>query len=363
MPPVAAPAATTGCRRRKRSAISTVATRDSTPPRVSASAPTKTRPKNIAFSAALAPSNGRSATSDRGSAREARARFTRPIGTLIANSHSQEPMARMPAATVGAMAAASETTSALIPNAAPEQTVRPGVAHQRAVHAHDAGGADALHDACGDERRQRLRQRAGERADDEDHETRDVDAAVAEPLAERGDGQQRDDGGELVGIDDPDRRCRRRVDAMRDGGERDIRDGRVEHRHRDAEADGQHRPIAPRQGQAVWGVGHRALDPSLRAKRSNPGAAARMLKLSSPATPGLLRLRLAMTSSCKTPASGRHKATRPPARAAPRPRRSPSAPHRRRGRRPAPCRGGRRRPCRRARWRRHAPAPPHRSAE
>jgi hypothetical protein len=45
-------------------------------------------------------------------------------------------------------------------------------------------------------------------------ETNDVDAAIPENVAERGEWQQRDDDGKLVGVDDSDRICRADVNFL-----------------------------------------------------------------------------------------------------------------------------------------------------
>ena len=109
------------------------------------------------------PVEGRLAGLVCGRLRRPSASVASPSGTLIANSQGQVPTARMPAATVGPIAAEKATTSALMPDAAAELAARVDEAHQRRVDAHDAGGAEALDDARDRQQRQRMRQRAEER--------------------------------------------------------------------------------------------------------------------------------------------------------------------------------------------------------
>ena len=85
------------------------------PSRAMLSAPVIRNPKVSAFSTAEIQSNFRVEPTVTGRARKAMAMATTPIGTLIANSHSQEPLARMAAATVGPMAAETEITRAFSP--------------------------------------------------------------------------------------------------------------------------------------------------------------------------------------------------------------------------------------------------------
>jgi hypothetical protein len=70
------------------------------------------------------------------------------------------------------------------PDAAAELLVRIDKAHQRGVDAHDAGRAKPLQDARDGEEQQRMRQRAEQRGEGEQHQPRQVDATVADDLAE-----------------------------------------------------------------------------------------------------------------------------------------------------------------------------------
>ena len=137
------------------------------------------------------------------------------------------------------------------PDAAPEPAARIDEAHQRAVDAHDAGRAEALDDPGDGQRQQRIRQRAAERGDGEDDQPVLIDAAIAVDVAERGQRQQRYRHGKLVGVHHPDRRRGAGVEIARDRRQRHIGDRAVQHRERQAECDGQDRPIALRKWNAV----------------------------------------------------------------------------------------------------------------
>jgi preprotein translocase subunit SecE len=125
------------------------------------------------------------------------------------------------------------------------------VADERAVHAHDRGAADPLHDAGGNELRQARRERAEQRAEREDGDPGLIDRPVAHPLAQRGERQQQRDDHQLVGVDHPDRGRGRGADLARDARQRDVGDGAVEHGHGDADRDRQHGEVALRRRQAV----------------------------------------------------------------------------------------------------------------
>jgi hypothetical protein len=76
-------------------------------------------PKVAALSRAEIQSNLRSDPTVTGRARRPMPMASTPIGTLIANSHSQVARARIAAATVGPMAAETEITRAFRPMARP----------------------------------------------------------------------------------------------------------------------------------------------------------------------------------------------------------------------------------------------------
>src|SRR5213082_465116 len=124
-------------------------------------------------------------------------------------------------------------------------------AHQRTAHAHDAGGPQALDEARDTEDEQRGRPRAGERGEREHCQPGLGDAPVAHDLSEGGERQQYHQDRQLVGVDHPDRGGGRGAEVARDGGQGDVDDGAVEHRHRDREQDGRDSPVAAWQRQAV----------------------------------------------------------------------------------------------------------------
>ena len=137
------------------------------------------------------------------------------------------------------------------PDAAAELAARVGEAHQCRVDAHDAGGAKTLDDARDRQQRQRMRQRAEGGCEREQDEPGQIDAAIADDLAERRQRQQRDRDRELVAVDDPDREGRARIEVGCDRRQRHVGDGAVDDRHDDAERNGQHRLVALRLRQAV----------------------------------------------------------------------------------------------------------------
>ncbi len=141
-------------------------------------------------------------------------------------------------------------------DAAAEQRMRIGEAHQRRIYAQDSGGAEALQDAGDRQQQQRVRQRAEGRGEGEQHEAGEIDAAIADDLAERSQRQQRDRDGELIAVDDPDREGRAGIEIVRDRRQGDIGDGAVHHRHDDAERNRDDGPVALRQRQAVRVFGH-----------------------------------------------------------------------------------------------------------
>ena len=122
-------------------------------------------------------------------------------------------------------------------------------AHQRTVHAHDAGAAEALHHAADHQHRQRWRQRTDQRCRGVNHQSPDVDSTMTIDVAHRGERQQRHRYRELVGVHHPDRRGRCRTQVVCDGRQRDVGDRGHQHRHGDRDGDCEHRtpPLARRQ--------------------------------------------------------------------------------------------------------------------
>ena len=128
---------------------------------------------------------------------------------------------------------------------------RIGRTHERRVHAHDAGGADALEHARGNQQGQRSPGRAAHRTKRKQHQPRDVDAFVADPIAKCCERQQKDGDRQLIRVDHPDRRCGRRAELMGDDRQRDVGDCSVEHRHGERQPNADDGPISPRDRQAV----------------------------------------------------------------------------------------------------------------
>jgi hypothetical protein len=125
------------------------------------------------------------------------------------------------------------------------------VADERHIDAHDPGRAKPLQDARNRQERQRIREHAKQRGDRKQQQPGDIDAAVADDFAERGQRQQRDRDRELVAVDDPDRKSRAGMKVARDGGQGHVGDRAVHHRHDEADCNRQDRPATLRLGQAV----------------------------------------------------------------------------------------------------------------
>ncbi len=225
------------------------------PPRVRVSTPMKRSPSMAALSKALVQSNGRRARS------ELRQEAQRQPEVEDAERHvdGEEPRPRPDREDAGGQRRRDRRRDrddeAVQPDAAAEVGVRIGIADERAVHAHQRGAADPLEDTGGDQEFEAPRQRAEQRAEGEERDAELVDPPVADTLAHRGERQQQRDDDELVGVDHPDRLRRRRAELAGDARQRDVDDGAVEHRHGDADGDGEHCEVAARRRQAV-GVDH-----------------------------------------------------------------------------------------------------------
>ena len=174
----------------------------------------------------------------------------------MAKRYGHVPTARIAEATVGPTAAETATTSALRPMPRPSSALRIGIADQRRVDAHDPCGAKSLHDARHRQQHQRVRNRAKQRRQREQHQPRKVDPAIADDFAQRRQRQQRDRDRELIAVDDPDRKCRAGVQVPGNGRQRDIGDGAIDHRHDKTERNGENGPMALRLGQAIGVLGY-----------------------------------------------------------------------------------------------------------
>jgi hypothetical protein len=143
-----------------------------------------------------------------------------PIGTLIAKSHGD-----------GQRADADRDA---------EVARRKDGAQQCRGDAHDAGPADGLQHARKDQNEQRGRQRAGERADREEHDAGCIHAAISYRISERGKRQQQHRDDDLIGVDDPDGTGRVGVQFASDRGQRHVGDRAVEDGHDRADDDDRH---------------------------------------------------------------------------------------------------------------------------
>ena len=97
-----------------------------------------------------------------------------------------------------------------------------------------------------------MRQRTDKRGAGEHHKANHVDAAIPENVAERRERQQRDDDGELIGIDNPDRIGSAGVDLLGNRRQRDIGDRAVEHRQGDPDGEVQDSPISQWERESVF---------------------------------------------------------------------------------------------------------------
>jgi hypothetical protein len=129
---------------------------------------------------------------------------------------------------------------------------RIGEAHQRGGDAHHPGRTEPLQGPPEGQHFERSGQCADQRRAGIDHQPDAVDPAIAENVAERGEGQQRDHHRELIGVDHPDRIGGAGVQILSDRRQRDIDDRGIEARHRQPDHQGQDRPIALRLRKTVF---------------------------------------------------------------------------------------------------------------
>src|SRR5437867_391201 len=101
--------------------------------------------------------------------------------------------------------------------------------------------ADALDDAGGDELTGILREAAEHRRRREQHEARREQVARAEEVAESARGDKENGIREEVSVEHPEDRVERCLKAGQDARRRHIHDRRVEHDHKEAEADDEQR--------------------------------------------------------------------------------------------------------------------------
>ena len=134
---------------------------------------------------------------------------------------------------------------------ASQHAVRVDEPHQRGVDAHDPRCPQPLQHARRRQGEQAAGQRARERGDHEQREADPIDAPVADDLARRGQRQQRHRDRELVGVDHPDRAGRRGPEIVRDGGQGDIGDRAIQHRHHEGYEHGEHGPVPLRHRETI----------------------------------------------------------------------------------------------------------------
>ena len=136
----------------------------------------------------------------------------------------------------------------------PQHLRRIGRANQRGIHAHDACGTDSLEHASEDQSGEAMRESARDGPDREQREPRDINAPIAETIAQGSQRKQQDRDRQLVGVDYPHRRRRGRAEVLRDRRQRHVRDRPVEHRHGKRQPDRGRRPITARDWKAVFAL-------------------------------------------------------------------------------------------------------------
>ena len=135
--------------------------------------------------------------------------------------------------------------------AAAQLRTRIGQAHQRGIDAHDAGGTQPLHRPRKNQRAQRIGQHGPHRRHREQRHAHQIDTAVPQALAQRCQRQQHDERGDLVCVDHPDGLGGAGIELARNARQGQVDDAAIEHRHRDAQNDDQHGPVARRLGQPI----------------------------------------------------------------------------------------------------------------
>ncbi len=141
---------------------------------------------------------------------------------------------------------------ALVARAQPR---RDDLADERLRERHQAAAADPLHDARRDQRAERRRRAAGERAEGEDDDRDRQHLAPAEAVAETPVERHHDHRGEQVGDREPRRVAQAAelaADHRRRGREQGLVDRGEEHRHHDGDEEApEARPVERRRGAAA----------------------------------------------------------------------------------------------------------------
>lgn len=107
------------------------------------------------------------------------------------------------------------------------------------------------------EREEGAREKAGRGGPGKQHQAAEIDFLVPPDVSQRGEGEQGDDNGQLVSVDNPDGGGWRRVEVRRDGGQGHVGNGSVEDGEGYPGGNGQDGPIAPRGGNPVRDGGFR----------------------------------------------------------------------------------------------------------
>ena len=139
----------------------------------------------------------------------------------------------------------------VVAEAAAQHMRRVDEADQRRVYAHDAAGAQPLQRPRRRQAGQRPCEGAAKRGQREQQQAAEIDPPMADDFAERAERQQRRDQRDLVDIDHPDHVGRADMEVGGDGGQRNVRDRRIQRGHRQRGKDRRDRPAPEFRGQAV----------------------------------------------------------------------------------------------------------------
>ena len=147
------------------------------------------------------------------------------------------------------------------PDHAPIATARSSLWNDAAMIARLPGVSSAppiaLQAAGGDQRVDVGRQAAEQRGEREPHDADEEDPAPAEPVTQGAAEQDQGGEGQRVGVDRPLQALEPGVEVLADPAERDVDDGRVEHRQAGAQHRGQEHPATARTAHSQGSVGGR----------------------------------------------------------------------------------------------------------
>ena len=139
----------------------------------------------------------------------------------------------------------------VIAKAAAEQPAWIDETDQRRIHGHQTAGAEALQHARDQKSGQRPGAGASERGNREQQQAAEINAPVADDLAERAERQQRCDQRDLIGVDHPDHIRRAHFQVGGDRRQRDIGNRSIKRGHPDRDGDRNNRPDPAFGRQAV----------------------------------------------------------------------------------------------------------------